>query len=103
MSFYDEVYKLCKRIPKGKISTYKVIGDKLKTKAYRAVGQALKNNPYAPEVPCHRVVNSLGFLHGFKGEKSSKALNKKTKLLEKEGVKIKDYKILDFKKKLFRF
>lgn len=102
MSFYDEVYEVCKKIPNGRVSTYKIIGDELKTKAYRAVGQALKNNPYAPNVPCHRVVNSKGSLHGFNGEKSSKALNKKAKLLEEEGVKVKNNKIVDFEKKLYR-
>ncbi len=103
MSFYDEVYKLCKRIPKGKISTYKIIGNKLGNKAYRAVGQALRNNPNPIKTPCHRIVNSKGCLHGFNGEKSSKALNKKAKLLEEEGVKVKNNKIVDFEKKLFRF
>ena len=44
----------------------------MKTKAYRAVGNALKNNPYAPKVPCHRVINSNGTIGGYKGKKNSK-------------------------------
>ena len=47
----EKVYGLCKKIPEGKISTYREIGKKLTTKAYRAVGQALKRNPYDPNVP----------------------------------------------------
>ena len=101
--FYSEVYELCKRIPKGKVSTYKLIGDKLETKAYRAVGQALRNNPYAPVVPCHRVVSSDGRLYGFKGKMKGKALDEKKMMLEKEGVMVKDDKIIDFDKKVFRF
>ena len=103
MSFYDEIYNLCKKIPKGRVSSYKAIGDKLKTRAYRAVGQALKNNPDAPRTPCHRVVNSKGFLHGFGGETKGKKIKDKEKLLEKEGVKVKNNKVLNFKEKLFKF
>ena len=101
--FYNKVYNLTKKIPKRKISTYKIIGDKLETKAYRLIGQALKNNPYAPKVPCHRVINSKGELHGFSGSKSQKSLNKKANLLKKEGIKIKNNKILNFKKILHKF
>jgi len=102
-SFYSEVYRLCKKIPKGKVSTYKLIGDTLKTKAYRAVGQALRNNPYAPKVPCHRVVASDGSLYGFRGRMNGKALDDKKKLLEKDGVNVKNRKVTSFDKILYRF
>jgi len=68
MNFNQRVWNLCKRIPKGKVTTYKLISEKLGTKAYRAVGNALRKNPYAPEVPCHRVVNSDGSVGGYKGK-----------------------------------
>ena len=58
--FSEKVYFLTKKVPKGRVTTYKELAKKLKTKAYRAVGQALKCNPYAPKVPCHRVVKSVG-------------------------------------------
>ncbi|MAG52598.1 MAG: cysteine methyltransferase [Nanoarchaeota archaeon] len=103
MNFFNKVYGLCKEIPRGKISTYGDIAKKLNSKAYRLVGQALKNNPYAPKVPCHRVVDSKGFLHGFSGSKSQKNLNKKAKLLKEEGVNVKDNKIVDFDKCLYKF
>lgn len=98
MSFNEKVYKLCKRIPKGKISTYKEIANALNTKAYRAVGNALNKNPYAPEVPCHRVIGSNGDLVGF-----ASGLKNKSKLLKKEGINIKNNKVLDFEKVFYKF
>jgi methylated-DNA-[protein]-cysteine S-methyltransferase len=103
MTFADKVYSACKRIPRGKVSTYKEIAKSLHTRAYRAVGQALSVNPYAPVVPCHRVVASDGTLGGFSGKTSGAAIRKKIGLLSKEGVKAKAGRILDFENKLFRF
>ena len=99
-TFSQKVYSLCKKIPKGKISTYKEIAKNLNTKAYRAVGNALRKNPYAPVVPCHRVVKSDGTLGGFQGKMNSK---KKINLLKKEGIQTKDGKIINFKKKIYKF
>ena len=96
--FQSKVYEVCKKIPKGRVSTYKEIAKKLKTKAYRAVGSALNKNPYAPVVPCHRVVNSDGFVGGF-----ASGTKNKIKLLRKEGVKINKKRIEDFKKVFFEF
>lgn len=90
--FQDKVYNLCKKVPKGKVTTYKEIAEALGTKAYRAVGTALNKNPFAPEVPCHRVVNSSGFVGGF-----ASGVNKKIRLLRKEGVEVMN-KQVDFKK-----
>ena len=98
MTFNEKVWNLCKRIPKGKVSTYKEIARALKTKAYRAVGNALNRNPYAPVVPCHRVVNSDGRIGGF-----AKGTKKKIKLLRKENIKIKNQKIVDFEKVKYKF
>jgi methylated-DNA-[protein]-cysteine S-methyltransferase len=98
MSFQDKILQKCKLIPKGKVSTYKEIAKAIKTKAYRAVGTALKNNKDLIIVPCHRVVNSDGKVSSYKGKKNSR---EKIKLLKKEGIKIKNNKIVDFEKKLF--
>jgi len=95
--FQDKVYNLCKKVPKGKVTTYKEIAEALGTKAYRAVGTALNKNPFAPKVPCHRVVNSDGFIGGF-----ASGTGKKTRMLRKESVMVKDKRI-DLKKFLFRF
>tara|TARA_Y100000310_G_C20498162_1_gene722573 strand:- start:50 stop:355 length:306 start_codon:yes stop_codon:yes gene_type:complete len=100
--FASKVYALCKKIPKGKVSTYKEIGDALGSRAYRAVGQALRCNPYAPNVPCHRVIGSSGSLTGFKGKTKGKAIRDKIKLLESEGVEVIDGKV-DLKKYLHKF
>ncbi|PIN86963.1 cysteine methyltransferase [Candidatus Woesearchaeota archaeon CG10_big_fil_rev_8_21_14_0_10_44_13] len=98
MNFNQRVWKLTKRVPKGKVSTYKEIARKLGTKAYRAVGNALNKNPYSPEVPCHRVVKSDGCVGGF-----ARGTRKKVEMLKSEGIKIKNNKIIDFRKKLYKF
>jgi methylated-DNA-[protein]-cysteine S-methyltransferase len=81
MSFCEKVWAITARVPKGKVTTYGCIARALGGNAYRAVGQALNRNPYAPEVPCHRVVGSNGTLTGFAG-----GLAKKRRMLEQEGV-----------------
>jgi methylated-DNA-[protein]-cysteine S-methyltransferase len=81
MTFNQKVWALCARIPHGRIATYADIARKLGTQAYRAVGNALNRNPYAPQVPCHRVVGSDGSLTGFAG-----GLKKKRQLLVDEGI-----------------
>ena len=98
MDFANKVYALTKKIPKGKISTYKEISKALGNKCYRAVGNALNKNPYAPIVPCHRVVKSSGAIGGF-----ASGTKNKIKLLRKEGIKIKDNKVMNFKKFFFKF
>ena len=81
MRFNEKVWAVCATVPKGKVTTYAAIARKLNTAAYRAVGNALNKNPYAPKVPCHRVVGSDGSLTGFAG-----GLEKKKRLLKAEGV-----------------
>ncbi len=88
MNFNDLCYNLLRKVPKGKVTTYKSIAQAMKTKAYRAVGNAMNKNPYAPEVPCHRVINSNGDLGGY-----ASGLPKKIKILKAEGIEIKDNKI----------
>lgn len=83
MNFNQRVWALTARIPLGMIATYGDIARELNTKAYRAVGNALNRNPYAPTVPCHRVVGSDGSLTGFAG-----GLEKKRALLESEGIRV---------------
>ena len=104
-NFNEKVYSLLRKVPKGKVTTYKFLAEKLGTKAYRAVGQAMRCNPYAPNVPCHRVVKSDGSIGGFMGKtnKNSKEVKKKIKMLEMEGVKVKNNKVLGFEKNLFDF
>lgn len=85
------------KIPKGKVSTYKRIADKIgKPKAHRAVANALHKNPLYPIVPCHRVVRSDG---RFGGEK--KAAQSRMKLVKEEGVPIENSKVVLSKQILF--
>ena len=97
MKFNEKVCNLLKKIPKGKVSTYKILAEKMSTKAYRAVGNALNKNPNAPKVPCHRVIKSNEFIGGY-----SKGVKKKLELLRKEGIEINNNKI-DLRKYLFKF
>ncbi len=84
--FCRAVWKACAQIPKGEVRTYgwiaRLIG---KPHAARAVGQALAKNPFAPIVPCHRVVGADGGLVGFS---APGGLNAKGLLLKKEGARL---------------
>ena len=100
MSFQNQVYELVKKIPKGKVSTYKIIAEKLNTRAYRAVGTIMSKNK-DDLVPCHRVVNQNGFVGKF-----SKNGDIKTKvvLLKKERIFVKDNLFIEnFDKVLYDF
>ncbi len=93
-TFSEKVWKATKRIPKGKVATYAVIARMIgKPGASRAVGNALNKNPFAPEVPCHRVVRSDGSVGGF----ASGSL-KKIKLLNGEGVPTSNGHVQNFAK-----
>ena len=65
LTFKERCYLLLRKVPRGKVTTYKAIAKALNTKAYHAVGNAMNKNPYAPKVPCHRVVQSNGNIGGF--------------------------------------
>jgi methylated-DNA-[protein]-cysteine S-methyltransferase len=97
--FDKKVLELTKRVPAGKVTTYGEIAKVLNTKAYRAVGQALRRNPNPVEIPCHRIVSSDGRLGGYAGKLNSR---KKKELLIKEGIEIKNNRI-DLKKYMHRF
>ena len=96
--FENSVYQAIKNIPKGRVSTYKEVAQYIKTNGYRAVGNALNKNPFAPVIPCHRIIRSNGEIGGF-----ASGTDKKIKLLKKEGIKIKDNKILDFERLKYKF
>ncbi len=101
MKFDEKVWKLMEKIPKGRVTTYGLVAKKLNTKAYRAVGNACRRNPYAPRVPCHRVVRSDGTVGGFGGKTSGKNVKKKIQMLRKEHVEIIDGRIADFAEVIF--
>src|SRR5271168_4642680 len=88
MNFNQKCWALLSRIPAGKVAAYGDLAHALGTKAYRAVGNAMNRNPYAPGVPCHRVVGSDGRLTGYAG-----GLEKKRQILESEGVHCKNDRV----------
>ncbi len=100
MTFADKVYDELRKVPLGKVTTYKLLAEKLGTKAYRAVGQVLRNNPFAPEVPCHRVVSSDGKIGGFMGDRVGESINKKIELLKSEGVEVAHGRVVNFQRVL---
>lgn len=79
-SFAKRVYKIVLAIPLGEVRTYKWVAQKAsRPRAYRAVGQILKNNPYPLIIPCHRVINSNKKLGGY-----SQGIKRKKLLLDLE-------------------
>jgi O-6-methylguanine DNA methyltransferase len=89
-------------VPSGKVTTYGEIAHTLGIKGYQAIGKALKCNPYAPDVPCHRVVRKDGSLGGFKGSLMNEAILEKKRLLNAEGVIFEEGKV-DLTKCFFSF
>ncbi|KAK6524941.1 hypothetical protein TWF281_011831 [Arthrobotrys megalospora] len=87
--YQKKVYALLLQIPPGKISTYAHLSAALSSSP-RAVGNALRRNPYAPDVPCHRVIATTGYIGGFKGDwndaPSGINIELKMELLKDEGV-----------------
>ena len=84
--FEQKVWNYLKTIPKGKVKTYKQVAIGIKNpKSARAVANACAKNPYAPKIPCHRVIRSDGKLGGYSGRGG---IRQKLKLLRLEKVPI---------------
>lgn len=100
-SFNERCYEILRKVPKGKVTTYKAIAKKLNSKAHRQVGRAMNKNPHSffnhGNVPCHRVIGSNGKLVGF-----AHGLKKKAEMLRREGIEIKNGKV-DLEKYEFHF
>ena len=88
--FEKKVWSLLCQIPPGHFSTYGIMSAHLGSSP-RAIGNAMRRNPFAPEVPCHRCVATGGNLGGFKGkwpkDGEGITLDEKRTLLRKEGIK----------------
>ena len=85
--FESRVYAALEEIPHGRVTTYRALADRLRCRSAQAVGQALKRNPSAPQVPCHRVIRTNGSLGGYAGSNSGAQLAEKLRILEREGVR----------------
>lgn len=96
MKLQKDIYRLIKKIPRGKVTTYGTIARELKISA-RSVGQILHRNPDPAHIPCHRVVDRNGRLaenFAFGGAREQ------YRLLFNEGVKFKDFLHVDLEKYL---
>lgn len=96
-SFFDLVHEVARQIPRGRVTSYGAIAACLGTRlSARMVGWAMAVTPSAKKpVPAHRVVNSVGLLSG---RHHFKPPEKMQQLLEKEGIVVKNDKVVDFKK-----
>ena len=84
--FQLKVWTYLRKIPRGRVKTYSQVAKAIgKPLAVRAVANAIGKNPYAPKIPCHRVIRSDGSLGGYSGKGGVKT---KRFLLKKEGIKL---------------
>ena len=93
--FQRRVYAVISEIPAGRVATYAAVAAAVGCGSCRAVGQALRRNPYAPRVPCHRVIASDLTAGGFQGAKAGRPLARKMALLRREGVRFTNGRIAD--------
>ena len=93
------MYKKLLKVPKGRITTYGELAKAVGLKnGQRTIGKIMNKNPFPVIIPCHRVVKSDGKVGGYAyGEKV------KINMLTKEGIKIENGRILDWKKRVYRF
>jgi methylated-DNA-[protein]-cysteine S-methyltransferase len=99
LNIQQKIFKKLLEVPKGRITTYGELAKAVGLKnGQRAVGKIMNKNPYPVIIPCHRVVMSTGKIGGYAyGE------HVKIKMLNDEGIKIKNGKIVDLKNTLYRF
>jgi len=96
--FAEKVYAALKKVPKGKVTTYKELAKAVRSKAYRAVGTAMKTNNDISHIHCYRVIRSDGSI----GEYSAPGgTARKAALLKADGIEIRNGKI-DLRKHLYK-
>ena len=95
-NFNEKCYELLRKVPRGKVVTYKEIARALNSKAYRIVGRAMKKNKNR-KISCYKVVKSNGEIGGF-----NRGIKEKIRLLRKDGIIIKNNKV-HLKKYRWRF
>ena len=83
-TFQRKVYMELLNVPTGATITYGELARRIGCRSAQAVGQALKRNPFAPEVPCHRVIAANGSLGGYFSEREGEMIERKGKLLDEE-------------------
>ena len=85
-AFQAKVYQALCEVPKGYVTTYGALAKRIGCCSAQAVGGALRNNPFAPEVPCHRVVAADLTIGGFNGTTDGPEIERKMALLLAEGI-----------------
>lgn len=97
-TFNEKCYELLMLIPEGKVTTYREMAKALNSKAWRAVGTAMAKNKNLINVPCHRVVRSDGSVGEY-----ALGREKKSELLSKEGIEIKNGRVKNLSRFIFTF
>ena len=101
-SFQGRVLAATWFIPAGRVTSYGVIAGRIGCGSPRAVGQALRRNPFAPFVPCHRVISSDLSPGGFRGGRDGAVVQEKMERLAAEGVFFRDGRLQE-PERMFRF
>jgi len=97
--FDRQVYAVIRQVPRGRLATYGQVARVLgRPGAARAVGNALHKNPWAPDIPCHRIIKANGDIGGY-----VQGRQVKTSLLASEGINIKDGQVINFNRYLIHF
>ncbi len=99
-NFRSLCLKMVCRIPKGRVTTYKIIAGQLNTRAYRAVGRAMASNENYPHIPCHRVIRNDGKIGNYT---PPGGIKRKRELLKKEGVMVKNGAVENLKEVIYRY
>lgn len=86
-AFEERVYQALCEVPRGRVTSYAALARRVGVGSAQAVGQALKRNPRAPQVPCHRVIAADLRAGGYSGRTAGAELRRKLDLLESEGVR----------------
>jgi methylated-DNA-protein-cysteine methyltransferase related protein len=99
-NIYDVIYAVVREVPKGRVTTYGAVAAAIGVKSgARMVGYAMNScDGVKPKVPAHRVVNRNGMLTGKHHFSPPERMQQ---LLEKEGVKVKEDKVVDFEKRFW--
>ena len=101
--FQMRVYDALREVPRGCVTTYGLLARRIGCGSARAVGGALRRNPFAPGVPCHRVIAADHTIGGFQGQRGGAAIRRKLELLRSEGVLFGDDGRLADPARIYRF
>jgi methylated-DNA-[protein]-cysteine S-methyltransferase len=84
--FQERVFEALDNVQAGSVTTYKRLAGAIGCKSAQAIGQALKRNPRAPRIPCHRVISESRCIGGYSGKTDGPAVAEKWALLVSEGI-----------------